>query len=476
MLLLSLVALHQGISGPVAAETFLPTLVFTDSNYRVLESALAGQQVIATTTIGNANSAEEEYVLITEVRNDKDLTIFLQPRWTKVGPDGEIQLHHVWRFDQPGSYQVRSFLQTASCNPEVIAPVSASTFVVKPLEPADSVVPRFEDLTREQIKALSAKEVEAIEVEDIRRDEVRAEADDAETVRLEEKERRIRNIIWSDPRIVEYQRTVDNFGFDSDFRMDEKFCDDAEMTILVSRERHVEGDWQTSYTTTYSGRSQLDVSMIDGEIASIVDTALEDVTLTYNYTDQQKKVIQTAMADQRIVSLFGDDGVEVTGVRDYGVWFSGCEDKCAIAHLLVKGNPELGTAVLVDVTKGEVMSVRPSIKLISAHPERALAVIAEGEYLINVSFSKPLSKYNVSTIETKYNLKVNYVEYIATLNITGTSEYSTVAKLEHDLAFRHGAELVGITKFAARGEASDWLNFYRQPWNVSEFTAAQVIQ
>jgi hypothetical protein len=338
-------------------------------------------------------------------------------------------------------------------------------------------VPRFEDLTREQIKALSAKQVEAIELEDIRRDEVRAEFDDAETVRLEEKERRIRDIIWSDPRIMEYQQTVDVFGFDSDFKMDEKFCDDAEMTILVSRERQVEGDWPTSYTTILSGRSQLDVSMIDGKIVSIVDTALEDVRLTHNYTDQQKKVIRLILDDERVVALFGDGQAEPTGVRDFGVFFSGCEMQCALAHFHVKDDPELGAAMHVDITNERVLSVKPSLKFISSQPERALAVVEEGQYMINVSFSAPVGKYNFTGLEREHDLKVTQIEYLATLNATGTVEYSSMAKLEHDLAFRHGAELVGITKITAIAEARDWLDFHRQTRNsISDFNAVQVVR
>ena len=249
------------------------------------------------------------------------------------------------------------------------------------------------------------------------------------------------------------------------------------MTILLSRELQVECDWQTFYTTTYSGRSQLDLRMADGEIVSITDTALDDVTLIHNYTDQQKKVIRMVLADERVATLFGEDQVEPTGVRDFGVSFNGCEGKCAIAHFHVKDNLELGAAMHVDITNERVLSVRPSLKLISAQPERALSIVSEGEYLINVSFSEPMNKHNFARIEREHGLKINNVEYAATLNVTGTSEYSSLAKLEHDLAFRHGAELVGITKFAARAETNDWLDFYRQLRNsISDFDAVQVIR
>ncbi len=458
-------------------EVTLSLPVITDSNYKELAGALVGQQIIISVGIANLSPSALEYLLVTEVRTEEGITQFLQPRWARVGSDDKVQLNHVWRPEEAGSYQVRSFLTSADCNPEAFTSVRTVEVIVRLLDIGQKVVPPLEGIAREAGKHFTFEEVEAIELEDIRRDEIRAEAEDAALIRMEEKERRIRELIWSDERIVEYQKTVEIFGYDSHFAMDESFCDNAEMTIPLTRERNATGDWQTSYVTTLSGRSELYVTVVDGKIRSIVDNPLNDTTLVHTFTDQQKKAIQIALGDGRVEALFRGKDVEVR-VRDFGLAFDGCEEKCAIVSIHVKENDEKQAAVLLDISNERALSVRPSAKWISKEPERALAAVEEGQYRIEVSFNRPIDKHNYTKMEREHNLEISYLEYAATQNVTGgaSMEFTTLEKLENDLAVRHGASLVGVTKIVARGESVDWLDFYRQMRSsISDFTVLQVL-
>jgi hypothetical protein len=184
----------------------------------------------------NAEDIELEYVLLIEARNEKGVTVFLDSRWGKVISGKDAEIRHIWRPAESGTFALRSFVISADCFPEVLTPVSIGKVVVKSPDGSQAPIPRLEDLTTDQIQQLTREEIEALELEDQRRSDIDSEASDAEEQRLEAKERRIRELIWADERIKEYQETFAVFGFDSHFVMDEQsLCDNAEMTIHVAR-------------------------------------------------------------------------------------------------------------------------------------------------------------------------------------------------------------------------------------------------
>lgn len=455
-----------------ATASILSAPVVADSNFNELTTMVVGQQVMILTNISSTGTDRSESVLITQIRNEKDQTVFLQQRWTKPALD-QIELRHLWRPEEPGTYQIRSFLVSMSCYPDVLTPVSTSTISVSLPDGGQSMVTRDGNLTSAEIGRLTEKEQTIF-------DEVSDENMEADRIRLEEKEQRIRNLIWTDERIREYQQTVDVFGFDSDFVMDESFCDSATMTILVSRERNTEGDWQTQYVTTLSGRSELKVNVSDGRIDSVVDNPLDNSTAVQAYTQHQKKVIGIALADERVEALFRDRDVEVGIVRDSGVSFNECEE-CAIVSIYVKEDRlEKGVVVLVDVSNESVVSVRPSLEWITDEPERSLAAVDEGEYVIEVSFHESLGKDNFIKMQSDFDMKVEYLEYVATGNITGGAsmvEFDSIQALENELSSRHDVSLLGVTKIIASGEATSLLDFYREMRkNLSHFAAIQVLR
>ncbi len=335
--------------------------VVMDSNFNELASALVGQQLILLTGFANTGNIESEYVLLTEARNETGVTVFLDSRWGKVISGKDAEIHHVWRQVESGTFELRSFLMSADCFPEILTPVNIGKVVVKSSDGSHAPTPRLEDLTMDQIQRLTREEIEAIELEENRRSDIDSEASDAEDQRIEAKERRIRELIWSDERIKEYQETFAVFGFDSHFVMDEQgLCDNAEMTIHVAKERHVEGDWQTSYIRTFSGRLELEVTVIDGAISSIAANPLNDTISEYSFNEEQKKAIRIAVENNTVRELFRDKEMEIGVVRASDVFFNGCEGTCGIVVIHQKEDREKTVTVKVDVSNERVISISAS--------------------------------------------------------------------------------------------------------------------
>jgi hypothetical protein len=330
-----------------------------DSNLNELDTAPVGQQLILSTMLANTKDIESEYVLLTEVRNETGVTVFLDSRWGKLLSGRDTEIRHIWTPAELGTFELRSFLMSADCFPEILTPVNIGKVVVKPLDGSQAPIPRLEDLTPDQIQQLTREEIEALELEDQRRSDIDSEASDAEDQRIEAKERRIRELIWSDERIKEYQETFAVFGFDSHFVMDEQGpCDNAEMIINVAKERHVEGDWQTSYTRTLSGRLELKVSVVDGEISSIAENPLNNDISEYSFSEEQKKAIRTAVENNTVQALFQDKEMEIGVVRVGKVFFDGCEGTCGIVVIHQKEDREKTVVVHVDVSNQRVTSIR----------------------------------------------------------------------------------------------------------------------
>lgn len=466
--------------GDSAGALILQSPLVSDARLKEISSPVAGQQLFLTTALANLGETDTQYVLFTEVRNETGVTIKLDSRWGMFNSGENVEVHHAWRAENAGTFELRSFVISAECFPEVLTEVDIVRFEVKPPDGSEQLPPKLEDLSQEQIRQLTREEIEAIELEENRKADIDSEISDAEDLRLEAKERRIRDVIWSDDRIREYQMTMAVFGYDSDFAMDERsLCDNAEMTILLSRERLVEGDWQTSYTSTLSGRLELNVSVVNGAISSILENPLNDTTTEHFFTEEEKKTIRIAVGDEEVQGLLQGKEIEVGSVRTGGVYFIGCEESCAIVVIFQKENRDNAVVITLDVSNERVVSIRPNLKWISEEPERTLALVKNGKYLIEVSFNEPIGKSVFNKIGPDYNLQIEYFEYTATRSITGGATmavFSDLEQLEDDLMKRHEATLIGITEIGARGTSEDWLRFFEgMRSNVFEVNAVQVL-
>ena len=434
-----------------------------------------------TPVLTNTRTSDMQYVVFTEVRNETGVTIMLESRWGLFNSGENAEVHNSWRADNAGTFELRSFAISAECFPEVITDVDIVKFEVKLPDGSEQLPPRLEDLSQEQIRQLTREEIEAIELEENRKSDIDSEISDGEDVRLEAKERRIRDVIWSDERIKEYQRTMAVFGYDSDFVMDERsLCDNAEMTIQISKVHRIEGDWQSSYVSTLSGRLELKVNVVNGAIISIIENPLNDTTTEHFFSEDEKKVIRIALADASVQELFQGREVQVGNVRTAGVYFNTCEETCAILVLHQKGDRDKAVVITLDVSNERVVSIRPNLEWISEEPERALATVKNGQYLIEVSFKDPIDKNTFNNIESNYNITIEYFGYVATKNITGGASIAVFAdweQLEDDLMSRHGATLIGITEIGARGTSEDWLRLLElMRGDISQINAVQVLR
>jgi hypothetical protein len=462
-------------SGP----RLLSAPIIMDSSFNQLTEGLVGQHAILSTIVAGTGD-EMEYLSLVEVRNETGITILLESRWNKLDPGRETEMHHLWRPETTGTFEVRSFLVSAECIPEILTPVNVREVVVKALDNNQTVTPLPEYLTPEELQQLTQEEIQAIEYEENVRSNIYSEASDAEDRRLEAKEQRIRELIWSDERIKEYQKTFAVFGFDSHFVMDEQgLCDNAEMIINVARERHVEGEWQTSYISTLSGRLELKVIVIDGAISSIVENPLNDTISEYAFSEEQKKAIRIAVENNTVQELFQDKDMEIGVVRVSGVYSGQCQDHCAILILYQKENSEKHLAVMIDKLQEHVVSIRPSKDWISADPD-SLRVVEGGEYRVDFSFNEPLTKSEFGEITSRYGINIEYFEYRATKNITGgasTEVFADIDELENDLRARHDAEIIGVHNLLARGQSEDLLRFIEEKRNkISELKVVDVMR
>lgn len=87
-----------------------------------------------------------------------------------------------------------------------------------------------------------------------------------------------------------------------------------------------------------------------------------------------------------------------------------------------------------------------------------------------VSFTAPIPETEYNEITSRYNLKVEYLEYVATKNITGGASIAVYPnfnfnQLKDDLKSRHDAEIIGIRLILAQGKADDFLRLIEDKSN-----------
>ncbi|MGI0012617.1 MAG: hypothetical protein ACREBU_04125 [Nitrososphaera sp.] len=369
MLQISLDSFLPVAKGDSGGAFILQSPLVSDARLNEIRSPVAGQQLFITTVLANSGDTEMQYVLFTEVRSETGVTVWLNSRWGLLDSGQNAEVHHAWRAENAGTFELRSFVISAECFPQVLTEVDIVRLVVRSSDGSEPMIPRLEDLSDEQIRQLTRDEIEAIELEENRKSDIDSEISDSETLRLEGKERRIRDVIWSDERIKEYQRTMAVFGYDSDFAMDEQsLCDDAEMTVEVSKVHSVEGDWKTSYVSTLSGRLELKVSVVNGALISIIENSLNDTVTEHFFTEDEKKVIRIALADASVQELIQSKEVQVGSVRTDKVYFNTCEETCAIVVLHQKGDRDKAVVISLDVSNERVVSIRPNAEWISEEP------------------------------------------------------------------------------------------------------------
>jgi hypothetical protein len=118
-----------GGSGDVGSTTVTPP-VPTDVTGKELDEVSSGQQVVLTTNVINNNAAPQPFVALLEVRDNNGVTIFLAWQTGTLPANDRTQVGLSWTPEDPGDYQVRTFVISDLTNPRVLSLVSTSDITV----------------------------------------------------------------------------------------------------------------------------------------------------------------------------------------------------------------------------------------------------------------------------------------------------------------------------------------------------------
>ncbi|MCI0560847.1 MAG: hypothetical protein MN733_20375 [Nitrososphaera sp.] len=122
-----------------------------------------------------------------------------------------------------------------------------------------------------------------------------------ELLRIDAKEGTTFSIIMEDERIkeeVEGARQVSISEFvPSENRVN---TDMDKMTLTVTGKKDVEGSWETSQTSIFTGVFTLAIEVKDGTIMSIKKTPLPDQSTVHTLTEAEKVMIRTALQDSAV--------------------------------------------------------------------------------------------------------------------------------------------------------------------------------
>lgn len=85
-----------------------------------------GQQAILATEIKNNNAREQPFTALVEVRGADNVTVYLQWQTGTLPPNDTILIGLSWTPEEPGSYQVRTFVISGFETPRPLSPIAAS--------------------------------------------------------------------------------------------------------------------------------------------------------------------------------------------------------------------------------------------------------------------------------------------------------------------------------------------------------------
>jgi len=168
------------------------------------------------------------------------------------------------------------------------------------------------------------------------RDEANSRAYNAEFAALEAKESSVRAIVYADERIQAHIAGASGHQEDL-IHADLTGTGTDELLIYVVGQRlPVEGDWKTSYKSTYTGIFELKVSVKGGQVVSIEKTDKPDNTYIETFSDSEKEALELAFANPDVAAAVQGRDIIVLNVM-HSVSFgkgSGCPPgSCVFIYL-----------------------------------------------------------------------------------------------------------------------------------------------
>ena len=96
-----------------------------------ITTATVGQIVIIGSSFTNTESTELQFVMLTEARNEAGITVFLGIYWGKLNSGGSTDIGLRWAPEEPGRYELRSFLISGYRDSAMLSAVTVGEAVIE---------------------------------------------------------------------------------------------------------------------------------------------------------------------------------------------------------------------------------------------------------------------------------------------------------------------------------------------------------
>lgn len=127
---LSLLVIFQVTPYPAYAEVALSKPYVQNIAGETIMSLGVDSQALLQVDMENMNDEPQPYVVLMEVRDSDDVTIYLQFQKGQLAPESSTQVGISWIVDSTGDYQVRSFVLSDFNNPVIISPTTVHALKV----------------------------------------------------------------------------------------------------------------------------------------------------------------------------------------------------------------------------------------------------------------------------------------------------------------------------------------------------------
>lgn len=271
-------------------------------------SLVSGNQVTVYRTFRNDDDITRDFVMLIEIRDGEGITIHLTWQNAQMGPYSQREVGISWLLPDPGDYMLRTYAVSNLTHPQVLSDVETSEITV--LQSQDEY---YDETDTREIKVYS--------------------------------------LLAADPRLAKYRIGV--YGHSEDVQPLRKepsgaWIDEAIMHVI--KEQIVEGSWETGYTLTYKGITDVKMEVRSGkEILSIIEIPRPDIIHQYSFNDQDKGIIRAALGNSTVVQELQEKraGGYKTYVNEvaYNGFFAGSTscppENCARVHFQVENTKQV---------------------------------------------------------------------------------------------------------------------------------------
>ena len=123
----------MGVSMAAAQQTDLqpeiPTL--KDKSGEILSNPVAGEMTIVSARINSNATQPENFIAVVEARNSIGITEMLEFQTGQTSGTGGVEVGISWTPEEPGSYELRTFLLSDLLEPQVLSGVSTKQITVE---------------------------------------------------------------------------------------------------------------------------------------------------------------------------------------------------------------------------------------------------------------------------------------------------------------------------------------------------------